>query len=190
MSEPITGNNAELLGLLQLLAAGAGVALTRDVLRRTLADQARTDVLTGLSNRRVWAERMQFELARAQRTGSPFVVALLDLDLFKRYNDSFGHLAGDELLQQAAVAWGAALRPTDLLARLGGEEFGVLLPDTTVEAATRVMERLGLVVPAGQTVSAGMTLHGPDEDTFVVMQRADQALYAAKSAGRDQVVCT
>jgi diguanylate cyclase (GGDEF)-like protein len=188
MREPITASNADLLGLLQLLAAEAGVALTRDELRRTLADQARTDVLTGLSNRRVWTERMAYELARSRRAGRPLAIGLLDLDLFKQYNDTHGHLAGDDLLRQAAAAWTAALRPTDLIARLGGEEFGVLLPDTPLDAAEMVLERLGRVVPCGQTVSAGLTVHLPYEESFSVMNRADQALYAAKAAGRNRVI--
>jgi diguanylate cyclase (GGDEF)-like protein len=188
MREPITASNAYLLGLLQLLAAEAGVAITRDTLRRSLADQARTDALTGLANRRVWGERMNLEVARAKRSRAPFAVALLDLDFFKRFNDTRGHLAGDELLRQAAIAWSGTLRPTDLIARLGGEEFGVILPDTSAEAAITVLQRLGSVVPAEQTVSAGVTMHQANEDSFVVMQRADEALYAAKSAGRDQVV--
>jgi len=131
---------------------------------------------------------MDAERERVRRGDSTFAVALLDLDFFKRYNDTFGHPAGDQLLRAVSVAWASALRPTDLLARLGGEEFGVLLPDIDLRAADTIMKRLGGVVPHEQTVSIGVTLYIGDEDPDVTMQRADQALYAAKSGGRDQVV--
>jgi diguanylate cyclase (GGDEF)-like protein len=188
MHEPITASNADLLGLLRLLAAEAGIAITRDDLRRRLADQARTDPLTGLANRRVWNERLETERERARRSTNTFAVALLDLDFFKRYNDTFGHPAGDELLRSVAAAWSAGVRPTDLLARLGGEEFAVLLPDTDLAAASVIAMRLCSVVPRDQTVSIGVTLYVCDEDPAVTMQRADQALYAAKAGGRNQVV--
>jgi diguanylate cyclase (GGDEF)-like protein len=188
LREPISASNADLLGQLRLLAAEAGIAITRDHLRRSLADQARTDPLTGLANRRVWNERLDFECERAKRTGAPMTIALLDLDFFKRFNDSYGHPAGDELLRGASKAWAAAVRPTDLLARLGGEEFGVILPDADVEAATAIMARLGSVVPSDQTVSIGVTRQVVGEAPATTMQRADKALYAAKAAGRNQVV--
>jgi diguanylate cyclase (GGDEF)-like protein len=187
MREPITASNADLLGVLQLLAAEAGTAITRDALRRKLADQARTDPLTGLANRRVWNERLDQEMERARRTGEPLAVAVLDLDYFKRFNDSFGHPAGDELLRQVAHAWAAALRPTDLLARLGGEEFGVLLPEADVGAATAILDRLRAVVPLGQSVSIGLVI-AREEERDQTMQRADDALYGAKATGRDRIV--
>ncbi|HEY1488334.1 MAG TPA: GGDEF domain-containing protein, partial [Micromonosporaceae bacterium] len=178
----------ELLGLLRLLAAEAGIAITREDLRRSLADQARKDPLTGLGNRRVWTERLDFEIARSRRADAPLAIALLDLDFFKRFNDSYGHPAGDELLRRAAAAWLATVRPTDLLARLGGEEFGVILPGADGETAAGVLNRLRGVVPSDQSVSIGVTLYVPGEDADRTMHRADQALYAAKAAGRDQVV--
>jgi diguanylate cyclase (GGDEF)-like protein len=187
MREAMTANDAELLGLLRLLAAEAGIAITRDDLRRRLAGQARTDPLTGLANRRMWDERLELERERCRRSGTPLTVAVLDLDYFKRYNDTRGHPAGDELLRQVAEAWTAMVRPTDTLARLGGEEFGVLLPDADLAAAAIVMERLRTGVPFDQTVSIGLTEHRRGEDVAATMQRADMALYAAKSAGRDQV---
>jgi diguanylate cyclase (GGDEF)-like protein len=185
---PLTAGNADRLGLLQLLATEAGIAISRENLRQRLADQARTDPLTGLSNRRVWDERLALELERAKRTDAPLAIALLDLDLFKQFNDSFGHLAGDDLLQQTSEAWQRTLRPTDLIARLGGEEFGVILPDTDLDVAEAVMRRLGAEVSSDQTVSIGLTLQRPGEDTNASVERADQALYAAKSAGRNQIV--
>jgi diguanylate cyclase (GGDEF)-like protein len=176
------------LGLLLLLAAEAGVAISRENLRLSLADQARSDPLTGLGNRRVWDERLSLECERAKRQQSPLAIAVLDLDLFKGYNDSFGHLAGDALLRDTSQAWLGTLRATDLIARLGGEEFGVILPDTDREMAAAILRRLGAQVSSGQTVSIGLTQHLVGESSTATVQRADQALYAAKSAGRNQIV--
>jgi diguanylate cyclase (GGDEF)-like protein len=188
MREPLTAANADRLGLLRLLAAEAGVAISRENLRLHLADQARSDPLTGLGNRRVWDERLALECERAKRRQCPLAIAMLDLDLFKDYNDSFGHLAGDELLRESSQAWSGALRATDLIARLGGEEFGVILPDTDLATAEGILARLGARVSSGQTLSIGLTAHRPGENPKSTVQRADQALYAAKSAGRDQVI--
>jgi diguanylate cyclase (GGDEF)-like protein len=188
LREPLTANNADTLGLLGLLAAEAGVAISRESLRHRLAAEARSDPLTGLGNRRVWDERLALELERAKRSDAPLAIAVLDLDLFKVFNDTYGHLAGDRLLHETSQAWVGLLRSTDLIARLGGEEFGVILADTNLAAAEAVMRRLGTVVSSGQTVSIGLTLHVQGEDTLTTVQRADQALYAAKSAGRNRIV--
>jgi diguanylate cyclase (GGDEF)-like protein len=188
MSRPLTVTDAELLGLLELLATEAGIAITRDALLRRLADQARTDALTGLSNRRAWSERLEEEIARASRTGSPVAVAMLDLDFFKQYNDSLGHPAGDALLVAVARAWSELIRPSDLLARVGGEEFAVLLPETDTAAAAAILARLGAAVPDDQTVSIGVTMWVRGQSAEAAMHRADEALYAAKSAGRNQVI--
>jgi diguanylate cyclase (GGDEF)-like protein len=187
MREPITATNASLLGLLGLLAAEAGVAIVRDSLRRTLADQARTDPLTGLANRRVWDERLEVEIARAKR-GAPLAVGVLDVDFFKRYNDEHGHPAGDAFLREVSAAWVSAIRPGDLVARLGGEEFGILLPSTDLESAEVVGCRLGGAVPHGETVSIGLTMYVVGEGADELMQRADEGLYAAKAAGRNRTV--
>jgi diguanylate cyclase (GGDEF)-like protein len=188
LREPLTARNADRLGLLLLLAAEAGVAISRENLRLRLADQARSDPLTGLGNRRVWDERLALECERAKRLQSPLAIAVLDLDMFKGYNDSFGHLAGDTLLRETSQAWLSEIRATDLIARLGGEEFGVILPDTDLETAAAILQRLGAEVSSGQTVSIGLTLHQVGEDSTATVQRADQALYAAKSAGRNQII--
>ena len=153
-----------------------------------LADLARSDELTGLHNRRSW----NFELARACRVaaadGRPLSVGLLDLDLFKRYNDSYGHPAGDRLLTAAAQAWRSALRPDEVLARYGGEEFAVLFPGTSVPEAVRRLDEIRGLTPAGQTFSAGVAPWVPGVDPEQAVADADTALYEAKRLGRDRVV--
>jgi diguanylate cyclase (GGDEF)-like protein len=182
----ITAARADLLGLVRILGAEAGLAIERDHLRRLLELQARTDELTGLANRRTWQERLDLEIARAARTGTPLCLLTLDLDHFKDYNDAHGHPAGDQLLRDTVWVWLTHIRETDLLARLGGEEFGLLLPDTPLEPAALLGERLLRHMPSGSTASAGLAIwHGDDADVF--FRRADEALYAAKAAGRDQL---
>jgi diguanylate cyclase (GGDEF)-like protein len=131
------------------------------------------------------------ELAQALRDDTPgrgMCVAMLDLDHFKAYNDEHGHIAGDRQLKESAAAWQAQLRPGDILARLGGEEFGVLLTDCTVSDAASVVERLRAATPGGQTCSAGLVARRAAEPAHTLIARADDALYAAKHAGRDQLV--
>ncbi len=172
------------------VVGGATLGLRRraDEARREVTAQARTDALTGCLNRRGLAEVADRELARAGRTGAPVAVALLDLDHFKRFNDTRGHDAGDDLLRDAAAAWQGALRTTDVLARWGGEEFVVLLPDTPVAAAVDVLERLRTVTPQGQTCSIGVVPVDAEVSLGEAVRRADAALYAAKEQGRDRVV--
>ena len=112
----------------------------------------------------------------------------MDLDRFKRFNDTHGHLAGDALLEELASAWRQALRPADLLARIGGEEFVVVFPETDSHESHAVLERLRRLVPCGQTCSAGLTTFQPGETADAFVSRADEALYKAKKSGRDRVV--
>ncbi len=144
--------------LLRLLAAEAAITIHRTDLLARLQSTARTDPLTGLPNRRVWDEDLAREIARARRHGGTLCLAMLDLDRFKAYNDQFGHQAGDELLEAAAIAWRPELRATDTIARYGGEEFAVLLPHSDAEGARIVVERLLAVVPFEQTASAGIAI--------------------------------
>jgi len=159
----------------------AGVIARSDVLV-TLADEAHTDPLTGLPNRRAWDSA----LARAFATTSSITLAMLDLDDFKGFNDAYGHPAGDRLLCDTAAAWREQLRGGDLLARLGGEEFGLLICDVSLEKAGEVVERLRRCIPEGRTASAGMAVRGPGESADSLVRRADAALYEAKALGRDR----
>jgi diguanylate cyclase (GGDEF)-like protein len=113
-------------------------------------------------------------------------VALLDLDHFKQYNDRHGHQAGDRFLKEAAAAWQAVVRRTDMMARYGGEEFAVLLPDCQLGDALEIAERLRTAQPEG-TCSLGVAQWDGREDVAALVARADRALHAAKDAGRDRV---
>jgi diguanylate cyclase len=124
----------------------------------------------------------------AEQSALEVGLAVADLDHFKRFNDEFGHQAGDRLLKSATAAWSAQLRAVDQLARYGGEEFIALLPRATAELATGVLERLRAVTPAGQTFSAGVATWDGNETSEELIGRADQALYQAKDDGRDRIV--
>jgi len=179
------------------------LAQQREELARALAQLqaiATRDELTSLPNRRQMQALMDQELLRALRHGHDFCVALIDLDHFKRINDQHGHAAGDAVLRAFAQAGQAAIRATDVLARWGGEEFVVLLPDTAMPLAMVGMERLRQHVAArpldaGQgaalplTVSIGLTGHLRGEPLDRTLERADQLLYQAKAQGRDRICC-
>lgn len=169
--------------LITLLAHEVATAIKRADLLSQLTDMASTDSLTGLPNRRAW----ETNLDRALLEGEQFVLAMLDLDHFKDFNDSRGHPAGDRLLKETAVAWREELRSGDFLARIGGEEFALLLPHCATEDALTVVDRLRRRVRYAQTCSAGIVVRGPGESAEGLMTRVDQALYAAKTSGRDQV---
>ena len=166
-----------------LLAHEAAAVIARADTMDQLAGMAETDPLTGLPNRRAWDAR----IAQVLGEGQQFTIAMLDLDHFKRYNDTHGHPAGDRLLKETAAAWREQTRAGDLLARLGGEEFGVLLLKCDAEHATEVIERLRSAVLSDQTCSAGFASRHIGESADAVMARADAALYEAKTSGRDRV---
>lgn len=159
---------------------------------------ATQDALTELVNRRHFTELLDKEIARAGRHQRSLVLAILDLDLFKEINDQLGHIAGDVVLREFARIVRKQVRADDIAARIGGEEFAVLLPETTPEEARDFAERLRMAVEAtvfhtgGEdrriTVSIGLALLGSEHsDRSALMRAADSALYRAKSLGRNRV---
>lgn len=152
-----------------------------------LRELTRIDELTGLPNRRAWSSELPPTLERARRDVAPLCIAMIDLDYFKRFNDEFGHPAGDRLLRGAAAAWSSQLRTVDVLARYGGEEFIVLLPSANGRDAEEIVNRLRTVTPLGQTFSSGLACWDGTETSDELIARADRALYEAKAAGRDRV---
>ena len=167
-----------------LLAHEAAAVIARADLVENLADEAQTDPLTGLPNRRAWDA--QVKRLAGDGDGSRVVIAMIDLDHFKVFNDTYGHPAGDRLLKATSAAWRDQLRGGDLLARLGGEEFGLLLRDCDASVATEVTERLRGAVSDDWTCSAGIAVGEPGEGPEAIIARADRALYEAKAAGRDR----
>ncbi|MBI4184049.1 MAG: diguanylate cyclase [Proteobacteria bacterium] len=168
--------------------------------REVLEGLALRDPLTGLLNRRGFEARLAEEVGRCRRYGRPLSLAMLDLDHFKKVNDTYGHPVGDEVLAAVAARLTAGMRGNDIAARYGGEEFIVLLPETTAEAALTVAERLRrrlaetpVATAAGRalpvTVSIGVAAFpGVGEGAEALIAAADRALYAAKEAGRNRVV--
>ncbi|CAM3141139.1 diguanylate cyclase [Ectopseudomonas mendocina] len=155
------------------------------------------DPLTGLPNRAAWSERLDLEIARRQRYGGQLLMAVLDIDHFKRINDGYGHLAGDRVLKIIAGELHKRLRKTDFIARFGGEEFVLLIPGTPLDGGVQLLETLRAAVeacpfhfkgePVTITLSAGIAEFRNDEATEDTFERADQALYRAKGAGRNRV---
>ena len=160
---------------------------------RRLEASANLDELTGVGNRRAFDEALSALLARRSKGGSTLCLVMIDLDHFKRYNDTHGHLAGDQALRHSGALLRAALRPGDLAARYGGEEFAVLLPGIDEARAMMVAERLCRDFRIAHwpfetiTASLGVAEAGQGESPFSLVSRADAALYAAKAAGRDRV---
>jgi len=183
------------------LAVQAGVAIENARLHRAVEQQAVTDELTGLANRRQFYDVLGREFERAHRFGTPLSLILLDIDDFKRINDThpMKHLAGDAVLGAVAAAIAGHIRDIDLAARYGGEEFAVLLPQTDREGAVNLAERLRVAIAEQQvsfgegdrisvTASFGVA-SGPYEDQtqLDLIATADNALYASKRAGKNQV---
>jgi diguanylate cyclase (GGDEF)-like protein len=153
-----------------------------------LADLARTDSLTGLPNRRTADAELERMVRLAAADGSPVTAAILDLDRFKAFNDTFGHQAGDRLLTESAAAWKGQLAGRQcVLARYGGEEFLVLSLGQDLGPFVEMLHRMRVATPAGQTFSAGAARWDGTETAAALLGRADVALYAAKRSGRDRV---
>ncbi|MDP2832146.1 MAG: diguanylate cyclase [Pseudomonadota bacterium] len=155
------------------------------------------DSLTGLLNHTSFKERLRAETARAKRQGKPLSVALLDIDLFKKVNDTYGHPAGDRVIKSLSRLLKQRLRGADVIGRYGGEEFAVALPDTPIEGALRALDNIresfaAIVQHAGDktfqvSLSAGVSQYAAGSDGESLIQAADEALYVAKHEGRNQV---
>lgn len=152
-----------------------------------LATLAGKDGLTGVANRRTWDQELSRACTFAREHRAALTVAVLDLDHFKEFNDTHGHLAGDAVLKDTAAAWTAILRGRGFLARFGGEEFTVLLPHVSACDAQSILERMRKAVTHGQSCSIGVATWDGAEGLPDLMARADQALYRAKGAGRDRI---
>ena len=177
--------------------------LQRSLRHAQLKSASRIDAKTGLLNAVTWQREAQVELSRAARTGTPLAVAMLDIDHFKRVNDTYGHLAGDAVLATLSATLRGLLRDYDITGRFGGEEFAILLPHTDTGTAAQVTERIrakladitvttghgdGASVPLQVTVSIGVaTLASSHRDLDELIAAADAALYRAKAQGRNQV---
>lgn len=165
---------------------------------RTERSRALTDVLTQLPNREAWQQRLELEFDRWRRYAHPITLAVLDIDHFKKVNDSFGHKAGDRVIQLVAKALCDRLRSTDFVARYGGEEFVILLPETDADVAYKVIEDLRLHIaslpfhfqnqPVTITISAGVAPFESAENPEALFDVGDKALYRAKNQGRNRVV--
>jgi diguanylate cyclase (GGDEF)-like protein len=198
--------HAAILAFLVMVLGFLGWRMVRQdrAFERTLERLAMIDELTGLANRRQFGRALVNEVARGRRQGRPLALVLLDVDFFKQYNDAYGHPADDQCLRAIARTVGDAVkRPGDLAARYGGEEIAVLLPDTDASGGREVAERIRLAVhdlsiphagsPLGTlTLSAGVSALRPEEyaagnPAEALVMAADEALYAAKKRGRNQV---
>jgi diguanylate cyclase len=164
---------------------------------RRIEELAELDELTGSLNRRCIMRMLDEEVSRSRRTKAPCSIALIDLDWFKRINDTYGHPTGDEVLRAFAITVFANIRNFDRFGRFGGEEFLLVLPDTSQEAAARILDRLRVIIsdldwsafsPGMRvTVSAGIATLRPDDIPDTVLARADGALYEAKAQGRNRI---
>lgn len=169
--------------------------LELEAANRALDLQARTDALTGLLNRRGFETQMAFALALARRSSRPLSLITVDVDHFKRVNDTYGHEAGDEVLRRLARTLESRLRSSDVVARLGGEEFVVLLPDTDLKGAQAIAQSLVHAMAEQQdpvvgniTVSAGVaSMRSAEDNGAAILRRGDAALYEAKGQGRNRV---
>jgi diguanylate cyclase (GGDEF)-like protein len=164
---------------------------------KRIEELAELDELTGSYNRRCIMRMLDDEIARAQHINTPCSIALIDLDWFKRVNDAYGHPTGDEVLRTFAITVFANIRAIDRFGRYGGEEFLLVLPNTSTDDATRSLDRLRAIVAdldwsafspgLKVTISAGVATLGQDEGSDTFLARADSALYAAKARGRNRI---
>ncbi len=180
---------------LESLALRAGPAIENARRFREARQLADLDALTGLHNRRFFHETLAREVARAHRYDRKLALVVFDLDDFKDVNDKIGHLAGDSVLAEAAERMRSVVRSADIACRVGGDEFGVICPESSLEDADQLYRRIQQIVssrPIGQAgtlyLSAGVADLRPQDDPVTFFQRADEALYRAKEAGKGRVV--
>jgi len=197
-SRPFTRADA---AVLRALTAPAALAFEREAIRRQAAAFARAaaiDPVSGLYNRRHFHARLQEELQRAERRDSTVALLMIDLDDFKRVNDTYGHAAGDATIRAAATIIRRSVRPFDICTRFGGEEFAVVMPDSSGSIAETVAERIRSRIGAWRsadealaalniTASIGFALGHRTTSSDEFLARADRALYAAKNAGKNQI---
>ncbi|AWN51449.1 GGDEF domain-containing protein [Methylobacterium sp. 17Sr1-1] len=201
-------DTATALQLILQLVGAAIITTFAQLARRTALDvvrlarfeaQALTDGLTGLGNRRLFTERLEEETARARETGAPLSLVVLDIDHFKRVNDTYGHAIGDVVLKHVADTVMAGMRNADTVCRIGGEEIVIIMPRIDPAQAAEMADALRATVGAmavsvgdgrtvAATVSLGFATRQPEEDGESLFRRADAALYAAKRDGRDRVI--
>jgi diguanylate cyclase (GGDEF)-like protein len=175
-------------GVLRLLAAQAAVAIEHAALRSRVDAMALTDPHTGLMTRRVWDDELPRELARARRAEAPLSVAILDIDHMSAFNMLRGEREGDMLIKETAARWRNELREVDVLARLDGTEFGVMLPGCSLGEAIEVLDRIRSATPREQTASAGVARWDGEEPADLLIVRCQDALAAAKSSGRNVTI--
>ncbi|MDM8349601.1 sensor domain-containing diguanylate cyclase [Pseudomonas sp. sp1636] len=200
---PLQATNTNIEHICLIIYDVTSVAINKQQLQATnlqLQQLSRTDRLTGLNNRGYWEECLQHEYARHRRYQSMAALVMFDIDHFKKVNDTYGHPAGDKVIQAVAAVVREQVRDTDIAGRYGGEEFVVLLPDVDSSGAMLFAERLRLRIESllvsyeGQTIpftiSLGVAdLSHPVQDYPQLIEHADQALYASKQGGRNQVNC-
>jgi diguanylate cyclase (GGDEF)-like protein len=175
-------------GVLRLLAAQAAVAIEHATLRSRVAAMALTDSHTGLMTRRVFDEELPRELARSRRSESPVSVAIVDIDHMSAFNMLRGEREGDMLIKETAARWRNELREVDQLARLDGTEFAIVLPGCGLGEACDVLDRVRAATPREQTASAGVARWDGEEPAELLLARCQDALAAAKSAGRNVTI--
>ncbi len=164
--------------------------------------EAKTDALTGIANRKSYDQTLDQEIALAKNTGQSLCLCMIDIDHFKKFNDTFGHQAGDMVLKMVASMFKSKIRDNDFIARYGGEEFSLISSNTGPEAATLVADRMRqalmkkelVVRSTGQsmgrvTISIGVGIYTPGDSAESLIERADACLYRAKKAGRNRIVC-
>jgi diguanylate cyclase (GGDEF)-like protein len=196
---PFVKEDAQLLWVLSLIAENL---LTREYANEGILRFAFTDFLTGLRTRGYFEQQVEMEFKRAERRRQKFALLMLDIDHFKKLNDSFGHHVGDQVLREVAGLLAQDMREVDTVARYGGEEFVIVLPETTETGAAYVAERLRRTVEEARflagsdhkaqrlTISIGIAVYDTDAQfKGDLIEFADAAMYAAKHAGRNRVVC-